>query len=289
MRAVGADEAALEPVEIRLVDEMEEVERRDGRVALDEADEVAVDACLRGLADRLRALAPGVGALRAGRNACLPPGLVEDEGERGPLGRREEPGAGLLEGRLRRPVERVPHRLLDPGEVRHAGVRPLVALEERIVRGARIRIGMEGELVHDRLRPAARPVGETEVVNEADRRGGDVARGLRAVVAAGREAEPDHVDGRVDSLERVVREREHLLVGGSRDTATARGELRAPEARLVRLVADDELLHLRVRAREQRDVVGELACPAGCRGDVRGMERLDAEDDLDVGRGRDRE
>src|SRR5439155_27030468 len=43
VRPVGADEAALEAVEVGLVDEVEEVQRGHGRVALDEADEVAVD------------------------------------------------------------------------------------------------------------------------------------------------------------------------------------------------------------------------------------------------------
>ena len=36
-----------------------------------------------------------------------------------------------------------------------------------------------------------------------------------------------------------------------------RGELRAPEGRLIRLVPDHELLHLRVDRREDADVRGE--------------------------------
>ena len=75
-----------------------------------------------------------------------------------------------------------------------------------------------------------------------------------AIVAARREADADHLDRRVDGLERVVRggevraerRRGRVLPGGV--------ELRAPEERLVRLVPDDELLDLRVDRREHADV-----------------------------------
>ena len=266
---------------------MEEVERGHGRVALDEADEVAVDARLHGLGDRLRVLAPGVRALLARRDRGLPARLVEEERERrrGRRGGRERP-ARLRERRLRGPGEGIPDRLLDAREVGHAGVRPLVALEQRVVRRARVRVRMERELVHDRPRPAARPVGGAEVVDEAHRRRGHVAARVRVVVAARGESEPDDVDRRVDGLERVVRQREHLLVGRPGEPAPARRELRPPEARLVRLVADDELLHLRVRPREQRRVARERERAARRRRHVGRVARMDAEDDLHVVGGR---
>src|SRR5205807_4479257 len=77
VRPVGPHEAALEAVEIGLVHEVEEVERRHGRVTLDEADEVAVDTRLHGLGHRLRVLAAGVRALLARRDRRLPARLVE--------------------------------------------------------------------------------------------------------------------------------------------------------------------------------------------------------------------
>ena len=56
LAAVDPQEAALEPEQERLVDQVEKVERRDRRVALDEADQVGVVARLRRLVDERHVL-----------------------------------------------------------------------------------------------------------------------------------------------------------------------------------------------------------------------------------------
>ena len=68
---------------------------------------------------------------------------------------------------------------------------------------------------------------------------------------------PTTVDRRVDCLQRVVGGGEVAAERRPRRHSRRRGELRPPERRLVRLVADDELPHLRVRLRERGDVGGE--------------------------------
>ena len=122
-------------------------------------------------------------------------------------------------------------------------------------RGARaVRVGVEVEAVHDRLRPVAGAVEAAEVRDEG---GGGVrlaARG-RVVAAVRRDRAADHVDRRVDRLQRVVALRQQPLVVARGDVDPLRAELRPPEAVEVRLVADDEVVHVRAapsRARRRR-------------------------------------
>jgi hypothetical protein len=98
-------------------------------------------------------------------------------------------------------------------------------------------------------------------MEEANRRGRDVVLGVRVVVPAWREADADHVDRRVDRLERIVGPREQRLVGGAGGAAPGRVELRLPEARLVRLVADDVVLDERIGRREFLEKRRELPDP----------------------------
>src|SRR5213078_2611658 len=106
-------------------------------------------------------LLAGVEALDRGPDGDLPPGFVEVEHH--PAGRRL---AALSEGRLRRAVEGIPDRLLDAVEIRDAGLRPRVTLQRRIAVLVRVRV--EAELVHQRLRPLARAVGDADIVEEVD-------------------------------------------------------------------------------------------------------------------------
>ena len=95
------------------------------------------------------------------------------------------------------------------------------------------------------VRPLARyaaPMSRRQRTGEVD----GLSAALGDVVATRREADADHGDGRVDALERVVAGRQRRLVGGARERRARARELRLPEPRLVRLVADDEVLHLRV-------------------------------------------
>src|SRR5206468_5335240 len=102
--------------------------------------------------------------------------------------------AALREHRLRGAVEGVPHRLLDPVEVRDSRLRPRIALQGRIV--VLVRVRMEAELVHQRLGPLARAVGDAEVVEEANGRGRDVVLRERVVVPARRQADTDRSEER---------------------------------------------------------------------------------------------
>ena len=95
----------------------------------------------------------------------------------------------------------------------------------------------------------------------------------RVVVPARRERDAEHGDRRIDCLQRVVGLPEDPRVRGACETGAPGAELRLPEARLVRLVADSNVLHLAVGARDLGDEGDELvrrrggaeerACPAG--------------------------
>ena len=183
--------------------------------------------------------------------------------------------------RLRRAVERVPQRLLDPVEVHEARVRPAVAAIERVGRPVRVRV--EAERVHQRPRPAARPVPGAEGAEEADRRGRDVALRLRLVVPARREPDADDLERGIDRLQGVVGGREIRPEGRRGRVRARRLELRAPERGLVRLVADHELPHLRVRAGDRRDVAREEAGRAEPGLDLPGRVRIDGENDPQPG------
>ncbi len=185
----------------------------------------------------------------------------------------------LLDGRLPGAGERVPERLLDPRQVDDPGARPAVAGPHRVAVGARIEV--EAELVHQRQRPAARPVCGAEVAEEADGRGRGVRRCQRQVVAAAREAEADHADRRVDRLQRVVGAGEQVCILGGRKPLPGTRELRALEARLVRLVADDVLPHLRVFGRELGQEGSEALGGVRC-GQRRRADGKDVEDDADA-------
>ena len=118
--AVQALESGLEARARAVVAEAEEAHVRDVRIARRAAHELRIDGGLRELVrdhDVLEPLVPGL----AGR-ADLPADLVEVELQ--PVHRR----------RLRRPVEGVPQRLLDPIEVDESGVRPRVAPVEGVGR-----------------------------------------------------------------------------------------------------------------------------------------------------------
>src|SRR5918996_299598 len=69
-----------------------------------------------------------------------------------------------------------------------------------------------------------------------------------------REPDADDLQLRIDRLQRVVARRQITAEGGRGGVGPRLPELRAPERGLVRLVADHELAHLRVRARDGGDV-----------------------------------
>src|SRR6185295_19217621 len=77
------------------------------------------------------------------------------------------------------------------------------------------------------------------------------------VVAARREAEGDHRDLRVDSLDRVVTGGHRLLLHVPGDTLAAVVELWLVKARLVAFVEADHLAHVRVALHDLRRVLGE--------------------------------
>ena len=191
---------------IGLVHQQEEAERLDRGIALRAHQHVPVVLGLRRLVDGRNVLRARVEAREAREGRDLPADLVELE-----LQRVHALDAGLRERRLGRAVEGIPGGLLDAVEVRQACVRPAVAVVRRI--GVHRGVGMERELVHDRPRAVAGAVGGAEVADEAHGRAGDVAPRVRVVVAARREPDADHVDGRVGGLERVVRGGEQRLVG----------------------------------------------------------------------------
>ena len=63
----------------------------------------------------------------------------------------------------------------------------------------------------------------------------------------------------IDLLQRVVARREQRLVGGAGDAVPVGVELGLPEVRLVRLVADDDVLHGREGAGDVLREGDELA------------------------------
>ena len=107
---------------------------------------------------------------------------------------------------------------------------------------------MVRELVHQRLRPSAGAVGGAHPLEELHRRRGDVPGGASDCRLPRREPDPDDVDRRIDLLERVVASSEQCLIGGAGRRRSVGVELGLPEARLVRLVADDHVFHGRERA-----------------------------------------
>ena len=259
---------------------MEDVDERDVRVAREQIEHLPVPAGLVILARVVAEDAAGSVAAHLGARvsdpaaaARLDAGLVQAH--------RHSPTRLLADRLLGGAAEGVVERLVDPREVRHARLLRIgVPLGERL----RLRdgVGMEVEAVHDPLHPPRllreRLEPRTQRREERDRLGRGVAEGVRAVVAARREAEPDHVDRRVDVLERVVADRQCLLVGRGGNALSAH-ELRLPEPRLIRLVPDDEVLHLRVGPREERGISGEELGSVWGRDDVGRVSGLDAEED----------
>ena len=113
------------------------------------------------------------------------------------------------------------------------------------------------------------------------------ARGMS--LPRGRKPDTDDRDLRVDRLERVVRAREERRERDPRGTAAATVELRLPEARQVRLVADDELGHLRIRAGDELQPLDELVDRARRARDRARLADVDTEGEVDSLRGRPRD
>src|SRR5205823_9948098 len=129
-------QAALPAVEGLLVDQVEEAERTDVGIAADEMHDVRVVLRLSSLVDRDDVLRACIELLQRGGDRDLPARLVEVELEGVGWCRL----AALREHRLPGAVEGVPDGLLDPVEVRDAGLRPRIALERRVVVLIRIRV-----------------------------------------------------------------------------------------------------------------------------------------------------
>ena len=137
---------------------------------------------------------------------------------------------------------------------------------------------MHGEVVGDRLRAAARTVRVPDFLEKADRRVRHVARRLEIVVAARRQAECDHVDARVDGLERVVACGHRLFLDRAGDAVAGLVELRLVEARLVAFVEADDPAHVGIdlsvaeRGPEHRGVDPDARHPLPCAHSVDGGE-----------------
>src|SRR6185437_5235383 len=129
----------------------------------------------------------------------------------------------LTEKGLRGAVECVPPRLLEPVEVGATDLRPRVADGGSV--GVQIGIAMDRDLVRDWLGSPARAIRLTDLFQKSDRGVRHVARRFEVVVAARREAEGDHRDLRVDSLDRVVTGGHRLLLHVPGDALTAVVEL----------------------------------------------------------------
>jgi hypothetical protein len=86
----------------------------------------------------------------------------------------------------------------------------------------------------------------------------------------------------------VVRAREQCLVRGAGDVPAARVELRLPEPRLIRLVADDDVFHRRERPSDLVEERDELHVGAGS-SDRPSLQRGDREDDVHAAKRRDRQ
>ena len=184
------------------------------------------------------------------------------------------------EHRLAGAVEGVPERELDARGVDAAGVRPRISGLDRV--GVDVRVAVPRELVEQRRRAPAHPVRLAERRDPADGRDGRVARRVRQVVAARREADADHVEGAVVALQLVVAVGEHGLHRGRRRGRPVAVPDRRPEARLVRLIADDDLAHVRVALHHDHRVVAEGLHRTRRRRRHRRQLRVDREDDLDV-------
>ena len=144
----------------------------------------------------------------------------------------------------------------------------------------RLAVDVDREHVHQRAAASARAVRGAEVLDERRRRVRR-SRRIRVVAAARRQPAPDHGQLGVGVLERVIRDREQLLVRGRRGVTAARVELRRPEQVEVRLVADEDRPHRRKRSDESSRVGGERAprCLVERR---RGAELVDGELRLDA-------
>jgi hypothetical protein len=115
---------------------------------------------------------------------------------------------------------------------------------------------MQVEHVQDRPAAAARPDCGAEILDEGRRRVRlPLSPGI--VLAARRKRTRDHVHVLVDGLQRIVGLGQHAVVRGRRGVVAAGVELGHPEEIQVRLVADDDVPHLRDRARDRRRVGGE--------------------------------
>ena len=279
-------EPALPAGQQGLVDEVEEIQQRDVRIARDHRDQLRVVRALRRVVEQLHVLGARVEPNLVGPDLGLVSRLVHEQARR-PVGRARGPPTGLVEHGLRRAVERIPPRLLETVEVRAARVGPREADRRRV--GVRVRMAVDRDVVRDRTRSTARAVRVPDVLREEDRRARHVARRLEVVVAARGKAEADHVDVRIHRLERVVTRRHCRLLHRAGHRVPGRVELRLVEARLVPLVQADDARHLRIargdhrgELREQLDAVRRV--DEGTR-----LQRVDGEDHLDPARGRLRE
>ena len=120
-----------------------------------------------------------------------------------------------------------------------------------------VRVRVQREAVHDRQCAPARAVSDAERLEERGRRG----RGpdpVRTVATSRRERTAPDAEGRIDGLQRVVRLGKQLEVGRSGGVRPVGCELREPETIEVGLVADDDVVERRERARQCRGVLREL-------------------------------
>ena len=227
----------------RLVEGVEEEERLDVRLAEGECEGVVVVRRLRRLVHRLRRGGLGAGVERrlAGRDLALDAELaVHDRQRRAGLRR-------AVEARQRR------RQLAVVGDRDRRRPRML----ERRRQARVVLVGVHVERVHDRQRPPGRLVGGDEVVDEGGG-GVRVLAGAGLVTAARRQRSADHVARRRHRLDGVVRAREQRFVRGRGGVAAVERELRQPEAVVVRLVADDHVLHGRVAAHDRGRERGEV-------------------------------
>src|SRR5829696_5065686 len=174
--ALRTHKTSLPAIEVGLVAQQEEEHRVDRGVTREVADGVAVDVRLRVFVRRTDALPAVVRERGRGDSVDLPAELVEPDFYTART-------RSLGEERLGSAAKGVPERLLDTAQVGDAGVRPAVALQQRI--SVVIRIRVVRELVHDRPLAAARPIRLSESVDEADGGGRDVVRSTRPVAATG--------------------------------------------------------------------------------------------------------
>ena len=139
-------------------------------------------------------------------------------------------------------------------------------LRPRPFRGAG-RMRHVAERVEDRLRPAARPVGGSELGEPVGGRMPGEREGARRGGALG-DRDRDHVGVRADGVRGVVAGREQCLVVGGSDALAVRVELGRPVRAVVRVVPDRHVVDLRVVAEQ----VGDERAVLGAR--VRGSRRV---------------